>query len=142
MVARILVPYDGSSPSRRALEHTIEKFPSDSITSIYVINPVEAIYDVEAGGLPVAETWYENAQERADSTHRTAIELAEQHDVELDTVTVAGKPAREILEYAEEHGTDQIVMGSHGREGLSRAILGSVAEAVIRRAAVPVTIVR
>src|SRR5689334_22530096 len=54
----------------------------------------------------------------------------------LDVVTavVPGLPAREIVRYARRHAIDVIVMGTHGRTGMSRALLGSVAEAVVRRA--------
>jgi len=47
--------------------------------------------------------------------------------------TVAGVPSREIVAYARDHGIDLIVMGTHGRTGVSRVLLGSVAEAVVRR---------
>jgi len=96
---------------------------------------------VEAGGLPVAEDWYENAKEEATRIHTTATDLAAERNTELDTVTEVGNPVRAILEYADDHDTDQIVMGSHGRSGLNRALLGSVAETVTRRARIPVTIV-
>jgi nucleotide-binding universal stress UspA family protein len=58
----------------------------------------------------------------------------------LDAVTalVFGRPAREIVSYAWRHGIDVIVMGTHGRTGVSRALLGSVAEAVARHASCPV----
>ena len=137
----VLVAFDGSPPSERALTYAVENFPNATITATYVINPIDSIVDVESGGLPVAEQWYDDAQERATAIQTTARTLAADHGVELNTVTGVGKPAREILEYAAEHDIDQIVMGSHGRSGIDRAILGSVAEAVTRRARVPVTIV-
>jgi nucleotide-binding universal stress UspA family protein len=58
----------------------------------------------------------------------------------LDAVTalVFGRPAREIVAYASRHGIDVIVMGTHGRTGVSRALLGSVAEGVVRHAGCPV----
>jgi nucleotide-binding universal stress UspA family protein len=96
---------------------------------------------VEAGGLPVAEDWYDNAQDRATRIHTTATDLAGEHNLELKTVTEVGRPARAILEYADDHGIDQIVMGSHGRSGIDRTLLGSVAETVTRRARIPVTII-
>ena len=49
-----------------------------------------------------------------------------------------GKPADEIVRYAREHDVDLIVMGTHGREGVARVFIGSVAETVVRRAACPV----
>jgi universal stress protein A len=65
--------------------------------------------------------------------------LAEIGDgVEAVTALVFGRPAREILAYASRHGIDLIVMGTHGRTGVTRAVLGSVAEAVVRRAGCPV----
>ncbi|WP_135303043.1 universal stress protein [Haloarcula amylovorans] len=141
MPSTVLVAFDGSPLSERALTYAIETFPDASITSIYVINPIYSVIDVEAGGLPVAEDWYENAKEEATRIHTTATELAAEQNTELETVTEVGKPAREILEYASDHDVDQIVMGSHGRSGIDRAFLGSVAETVTRRARLPVTVI-
>ena len=62
----------------------------------------------------------------------TATEVRFEHDVLL------GDPAREIVKFAKEKGVDLIVMGSHGRTGLSRVLMGSVAEVVARTAPVPV----
>ena len=141
MPDNVLVPFDGSPLSERALTYAIENFPDTPITTIYVINPTDSIIDVEAGGLPVAEDWYDNARDRATRIHTTATNLAAEHDTELDTVTEVGKPARSIIEYADDHDIDQIVMGSHGRSGIDRTLLGSVAESVTRRARIPVTII-
>jgi len=141
MPDNVLVALDGSPLAERALTYALETFPNATITTIYVINPIDSVIDVEAGGLPVAEDWYENVQERATTIHTTATDLAAEHHSVLDTVTEVGKPAREILDYADSHGIDQIVMGSHGRSGLDRTLLGSVAETVTRRAQIPVTII-
>jgi len=55
---------------------------------------------------------------------------------------VVGRPAREITDELESGEYDHVVMGSHGRSGVSRILLGSVAETVLRRSPVPVTVVR
>ncbi|EMA23256.1 MULTISPECIES: universal stress protein [Haloarcula] len=141
MPVNVLIAFDGSPLSERALTYAIETFPDAPITSIYVINPLDSVIDVEAGGLPVAEDWYDNAKERATRIHATATDLAAERDTELVTVTEVGKPGRAILEYADDHDVNQIVMGSHGRSGIDRALLGSVAETVTRRARIPVTII-
>ncbi|WP_227131321.1 universal stress protein [Halorubellus salinus] len=141
MPERVLVAFDGSPLSERALTYAIETFPGASLTTIYVINPYDSVLDVESGGLPVAEDWYDDAKNRAASIHSRARDVAGAHDVDLDSVTEVGKPARTILDYAREHDVDQIVMGSHGRSGLDRTLLGSVAETVTRRARFPVTVV-
>ncbi|WP_144799222.1 universal stress protein [Halorubrum depositum] len=137
----VLVAFDGSPLAERALAYALETFPDAAVTAMYVIDPVDSVIDVEAGGLPVAEEWYDDARERAAEVLTTATDLAAERDSVLDTVAEVGKPARAILDYADGHGVDQIVMGSHGRSGIDRALLGSVAETVTRRARIPVTIV-
>ncbi|MBX0296117.1 universal stress protein [Haloarcula nitratireducens] len=141
MPDNVLVAFDGSPLSERALTYAIETFPNAPITAIYVIDPIDAVIDAETGGLPVAEDWHENAKEQATRIHTTAADLATERDTELETVTEVGRPARSVLEYAADHDIDQIVMGSHGRSGIDRALLGSVAETVTRRAQIPVAII-
>ncbi len=63
-------------------------------------------------------------------------------DVDTVPVTVIGKPHQVILNYADEHDIDIIVMGTHGHSGLERYLLGSVAEKVVRMADVPVVTIR
>jgi nucleotide-binding universal stress UspA family protein len=58
--------------------------------------------------------------------------------IECDTAVVIGNPAEEIVTYANKKGIDLIVMGTHGRRGLERTLMGSVADHVIKNAAVPV----
>jgi len=62
-------------------------------------------------------------------------------DVTVTRATAEGSPSREIVEYANQHGCDLIVMGTHGRGGIDRLLLGSVAERVVRSAHVPVVTV-
>ncbi len=83
---------------------------------------------------------YNSERERAE----TVLEFLEEalpDDVSVGTAVEAGDPARTIVRYADDHGVDGIVVGSHGREGVARYLLGSVAETVVRRAAVPVTVI-
>lgn len=81
--------------------------------------------DVETGGVPVADGGYDTAQERATTSHATATDRAAAHDVELDTLTEARRPARAIVHCAGEHDVDRIIVGSHGRRGSERALPGS-----------------
>lgn len=142
MPETILVPIDGSPLAERAVAYAVEQFPTAAVTTIYVVDPIESVFVAESGGLPAADELYEKTQERAAAIHDGAKEIAAAHDVELTTVTGIGRPGREILDYADEHDIDQIIMGSHGRDGVERAILGSVAETVLRSGKQPVTIIR
>ena len=63
-------------------------------------------------------------------------------DFEATVDAIIGTPARSIVEYAEGHGIDLIVMGTHGRSGMSHVLMGSITEQVIRTAPCPVLTVR
>ncbi|QDX40746.1 universal stress protein [Salarchaeum sp. JOR-1] len=141
-MSKILVPIDSSEQSTDALEYALEEFQSDDITLIHVIDPIEAGYTAQATVPGYSEEWYEQAQDDAETLFERAQETADEYGVTLETVTEVGRPSRTVVDYADENGFDHIVMGSHGRSGVSRILLGSVAEAVVRRSPVPVTIVR
>jgi len=141
-VTGILVPIDGSPLSYRALEYALEHFPDADVTTLYVIDPVEAAYPASVETVPVGEEWYESAKDRADGIHERARELAAEHDADLTTLTEVDRPRHAIISHVEDNDLDGIVMGSHGREGIERLLLGSVTESVMRRSEVPVTVVR
>ncbi|MFT4882555.1 MAG: nucleotide-binding universal stress UspA family protein, partial [Natronomonas sp.] len=135
----ILVPIDGSPPSQAALEHAFEQFSTDTIIALYVMDPVDG---TTAWGPGTGDDWLEAAEERAETVLAGAEDAAADAGVDVTTESIVGRPARAIVEYAEEHDTDHIVVGSHGRDGISRVLLGSVAETVVRRSPVPVTVIR
>lgn len=142
-MATVLVPMDGSEQAEAALEHAIAEFPESDLVVLHVIDPSEPGFTAmpgSPGDMFYSEEWYERAQEEAEELFDRARETA--GDVEVETVTEVGKTSRTILEYAEERGVDHIVIGSSGHTGVSRVLLGSVAERVVRRASVPVTVVR
>jgi len=142
-MSRILVPIDGSEQSQDALEYALREFESDDITVINIIDPIEAGYTAQATGPGYSEEWFEQAKGAADELFEAANDTAEEYgNGPLDTATEVGRPSRTIVEYAEENDFDHIGMGSHGRAGVTRILLGSVAESVVRRSPMPVTIVR
>ncbi|SDJ83025.1 universal stress protein [Natronorubrum texcoconense] len=136
----LLVPIDDSEPARAALEHAVREYPDATITVLHVVDANMSRYG--EGGVYAYESLIESGQEAAEDLFEDAAEVAAAHDASITTETVVGQPAREIVDYADEHEIDHIVIGSQGRDGASRVLLGSVAERVVRRAAVPVTIVR
>jgi len=138
MPSHVLVPFDGTPQSRAALTFATEEWPDASVTLLYVVDPVTAGFTQRA--LPgSSEAWYENARETARERFDEARELAGQP---VETRIEVGSPARVIVDVAGEPAYDHVVLGSHGREGVSRILLGSVAEGVVRRSPVPVTVVR
>jgi nucleotide-binding universal stress UspA family protein len=92
------------------------------------------------------EAILEPASANDEAAHRAALaKLRDQNlgDIEVEiTVLTDHAPAKAICEYAEEHGVDLIVVGSHGRGGVERWLIGSVAERVVRHASSNVYVVR
>lgn len=138
----VLVAYNGSDLARRALDRALATPRETAISVLYVIDPVVAVYDAELEGLPAASEMVEELSRRGDEITAEAAEIADSVDRSIEIATATGNPAREIVAYARANDVDHIVMGSHGRTGVSRLVLGSVAERVLRRSAVPVTVVR
>jgi nucleotide-binding universal stress UspA family protein len=138
----VLVPMDGSEQSWSALEHAVERFDEATVLVLRVVDPVQAGYGVGSGATAVADDWLESQHEAAEAMFEDVRELAEQAGATVETHTAVGRPARTIEEFAEEQGLDHVVVGSHGRDGVARVLLGSVSEKVVRRSPVPVTVVR
>ncbi|PSQ18107.1 universal stress protein UspA [Halobacteriales archaeon QS_8_69_26] len=142
MAEHVLVGYDGSPRSEAALDHAIDEHADARITVLSVVNPLAAGYGADVTLPSGAEQWFRNAKNEAESLLAEAEERAAEAGVDVETTVGVGRPTRAIVEYAREHDVDHIVLGSHGRTGVSRIILGSVAESVMRKSPVPVTVVR
>jgi nucleotide-binding universal stress UspA family protein len=143
MGKRILVPVDGSDQATAASEYVVENFPSATVVLLHVINPAEAGYTTEASIPTVSEEWYDEKRDRAGALFDDLEDAARDAGIDdVERVLEVGRPTQAIVDYADDHDIDQIVMGSHGRSGMSRILLGSVAETVVRRATVPVTVIR
>ena len=136
----VLVAYDGSLPAQKAVEHAIEQFPDETIVLLRVVEIADGYTDAGIGLLK--EHLRERRKEVATDISDDVASLIDVSDVEFEIETTVGRPAREVVEYAEKNDVDQIIVGSHGRAGVSRVLLGSVAEEIVRRSSVPVTVVR
>ncbi|MFD1600336.1 universal stress protein [Halobellus rarus] len=139
-VDEVLVAYDGTPLSEKALAHAFDVYSDASITVLHVIDYIEESYSAKA--LVGDETLRERARDRSAELLTEAEAKAAEHDREVKKASEVGKAADEILGYADTHGIDVIVIGSHGRSGVARMLIGSVAETVMKRASVPVTVVR
>lgn len=144
MTDHILVPIDESDQSNKALEFALEEYPDATITALHVIDPADfyAATGIEGGAMANYEQIRDNHEQRAENLLEDVRERAAEAGVEIETDHVIGGVSRSIIEYAEDGDVDHVAIGSHGRTGASRILLGSVAEKVARRSPVPVTIVR
>ncbi len=142
MPANVLVAFDESPQATEALRHALSYYPDASISVLYVQDPTEWIYGDTVGGAYYSEEGFEESQDRADELLAQAESIADEYDRKFDGHTEVGQPTREIVSFVEAHDIDHIVIGSHGRRGLERFLLGSVAESVIKRSPVSTTIIR
>ncbi|WP_123620790.1 universal stress protein [Halorubrum sp. CSM-61] len=138
---RILVPTDGSAEGKRAVAHALELASAHGagVHALYVVDT--ASY----AGMPMESSWEGLGDLLRDDASEAVAEvetLAAETDLAVETAVVEGSPSKEIIRYAEGNGCDLIVMGTHGRGGIDRLLLGSVAEKVVRGSKVPVLTVR
>ena len=138
MYDRILLPTDGSDASDRAVEQAIG-LARETGATLHVLFVVEDIpYAPELMDDEVEGRLREMGEEALEQIRARADEAG----VEIETALREGAPHTAILEYADEAAVDLVVMGTHGRSGLDRYLLGSVTERVVRTADVPVLTVR
>ena len=136
-IQRILVAHDFSETADRALDYAIgvaKKFGA-RITVLHVC-------DILAYGVPDAMVasldWSAEAEQVASDTLVGIVEQAAHSDVVVEGVLRRGLAWEAITALAAEIGADLVVMGTHGRRGLARAVLGSVAEKMVRMSPCPV----
>jgi len=141
MYDHILVPTDGSAGVERAVNHAVDLAAAHGATlhALYVVNT--ASYS----SMPMETSW-EHVRDMLGEEGEAAIErvreIAGEAGVPVEAVVVDGSPSKEIVQYAEREDCDLVVMGTHGRGGIDRLLLGSVAERVVRSSRVPVMTVQ
>lgn len=135
MYDRILVPTDGSATAEAAMAHALdlaERYGAD----VHVVHVIDSwAYDtsIESAVAPLRKDGEEYVER--------LLEAAAGSDVPVTTAVEVGRPARHVLEYADAHDVDLVVMGTRGRGGLPRRLLGSVTDYVVTHADVPVHVV-
>ena len=156
MFKRILVPLDGSRFGSRALQYATEvaqHFDAE-VVLIQVVGPatpVATTTGIDAGiGSPAAAEIAMQAALEEDKRNSTRakrylsgkIRGMKPRDIKGSYQVVVGDPAQSIMSFAQKEHIDLIVMTTHGKSGLKRAFMGSVADAVIRESGKPVLVVR
>jgi nucleotide-binding universal stress UspA family protein len=141
MFGTIVVGYDGSECARRALDvaEALARPESSKIALCSVVDPLPKVGGLSPSAAGAALTAAEDEARRFVEDGSARLDAA---GISHEAHVLLGDPVREILRYAVEAKADAIVVGSHGRTGLRRLLVGSVAEGVLRSASVPVVIVR
>lgn len=140
MFETVVIATDGSESARRGIRTALDVATRFDAT-------VHAVYVVDADEIAASpEQVRDQLQDAIESAGEQALETVREEaadlDCELVTAVEEGSPATEIIEYATDVDADVIAMGTRGRHGEHAYVLGSVAEAVVRRAPLPVLTVR
>jgi nucleotide-binding universal stress UspA family protein len=138
MYEHILIPTDGSETAEHAVDEALEvasKFDA-RVSALYVVDTdavglslgTEQVDRIRQGRFDEMDDLEEAA---SDATAYVAVR-ARERGLDVEEHARAGRPPSTIADFAEDEDVDLIVMGSHGRSGLSRVVLGSVTEHVLR----------
>lgn len=136
---RILIATDGSDRNRAAVEEALRigRLCGSTVVAAYVMDL--GAFESASADVVIGDTWGVIQQEAGEALARVRT-MAD--GVHLETATLEGKPAVEIVRFAAENKIDLIVIGTQGKRGLERLLLGSVAEQVIQSAPCKVLVVK
>jgi len=141
----ILVPTDFSEHSDRAVRQAVD-IAEQHNSKIYLLHVVDRLQQCAIDYCIPQETMmkvqYDSEKEAAKKMREEAEKILKTKNIDLVFDVKAGIPYEEILKEQQERKADLIVIASHGRTGLLRTLIGSVAERVMREAKCPVLLVR
>jgi nucleotide-binding universal stress UspA family protein len=137
---KIVIATDGSKNNLRAISYGI-KLAKLSGATVYALHVVDT-YSLSQSWTAGRETMYEVLRKDGQKATLKIKESGEASGIEVKEVLLEGHPSNEIIDFAENNNIDLIVMGTLGKTGLDRFLMGSVAENVIRHSKVPVLVVR
>lgn len=140
MYKRILAPLDGSEFSECSLEHVRAIATGCHVQEVIllrVIEPAQQVYGIDEDFLRKAT---QTAVASAKDYLAKLADSLKKEGIATQTVVIQGKAADEILDFANKNQVDLIVMSTHGRSGVSRWVLGSVADRIIRHSTAAVLI--
>lgn len=137
---KILVPYDFSISAERALgwaHELVQELGGGSIRLLYVLSSLPAVGAIVA--LPISVPCEEDLETAEEQLRNDAARLAPEATFEAVLDFDIGS---RVIDYANTYGADLIAMGTHGRSGIRRLVLGSVADYIVRHARCPVVVLR
>jgi nucleotide-binding universal stress UspA family protein len=150
---KIMIATDGSTCSMLAADKGIElaRLSKGTVYAVYVIStayftPIDRDYFSSTGMNTYYVSMYEAMHEAMKKQGQQAVEyikgLGDLKGIKVESVLLEGNPSEELIRYAEEEQMDLIIMGTVGKKGLDRLLLGSVTGNIVRHSNVPVMVIR
>lgn len=136
----IVIATDGSDNTQKAISYGIKlaKLCGATVHALHVVDTSSVTQSWTAGKETMHEILIKDGQKATSKVKK----CGEASGVEVKEVLLEGHPSNEIIDFAENNDIDLIVMGTLGKTGLDRFLMGSVAEKVVRNSKVPVLVVR
>ena len=131
MFNTIMVPTDGSEYSQKAVDTALAlaKKLDSTVVAVHIIDE-KLIYP------------YEVLEEEGKGILHKVQEKGKEIGVKVDEILIVGSPTNDMAKITEKAGADLVVMSTHGKTGLERLIMGSVAESALKKIPVPVLLVK
>lgn len=136
ILEKVVVPWDFSEMSVAALEKTMDIVQSPSQIEIIYVAPIPSAAEPRVMFGDYSE------EEVAKHVHESFVKEVDARFKNISFTTLFGDPGTEITNFARENDADLIIISSHGRTGISRLFMGSVAERVVRLAECPVLVLK
>lgn len=134
----VLVPFDFGDSSHRAVDKALGLVLNPA--QVHIVHAIPAFIPLAPEGMPIE--WSDDQQRVEQSLIALQNEFKDERYGALKLHVLIGDPASVCTEYAAEIGAELIVIPSHGRTGLARLILGSVAEGILRHSKCPVLVLK
>lgn len=144
---KILIATDGSKCSQKAVFQGMElaKLIGAKVYALYVLDKNAYIPPALETPIHLGSKWdvmEETLRQEGDNAIQYANDIAEEKGIDYEGVVIEGNPADTILEFAEQKKVNMIVMGTLGKGGLERFLLGSVTDKVVRHSKISVLVVK
>jgi nucleotide-binding universal stress UspA family protein len=139
---KVLVPIDGSSPSKRAIRHVIQLSQSHEPMELHLLNVQERADAPQLMRFRKTEEITPAQLRHGQSVLTAARRQLDRAGLKYQTHVLIGDPAQKIAEFAKQGGFEKIIMGTHGRGGITGLLMGSVATKVLHLSTIPVTLVK
>ena len=142
MIQHVLVPVDASEPAKDGIRHAVDLASQTGcrLTFCYVVDHAAITAEAAAGQIVSVHALMDEGRSTGREVLAAAVAAAAARGVKNQTMLEEGDPVETILRLAHELAPDILVMGTHGRRGISRLLLGSTTENVLRRSPVPVLV--
>jgi nucleotide-binding universal stress UspA family protein len=139
---KALVPVDGSPTSERAVRHVIALVKGRERMEVHLLNVQDTADAPELRRFMKPGEIKRSQMQHGETALVAAKKLLDRAGVKYKAHVLIGDPAEQIAKYARRGGFDNIIMGTHGRGGLTAMLMGSVATKVLHHSTVPVTLVK